>query len=47
MNCDDWPFPAGSQIPTSPVWEDSRAETDAVASMNMPSGFKSPTKRDE
>lgn len=51
MNWDAWPAvpkaPDDSQIPTSPFCDETLADVDEVASKNMPSGFKSPTKRDD
>lgn len=54
MNCDGWfeevKEPAGAednQMPTSPFCEASRLEAEPVASLNIPSGLRSPTKRDE
>lgn len=54
INCDGCPDeedePPGaddSHIPTSPFCEASRLDAEPVASLNMPSGFRSPTNRDE
>lgn len=51
MNCDMPALPPnadeGSHMPTSPFCDEARADNEAVASKNMPSGFRSPTKRDD
>lgn len=49
MNCEEpgTGTAEDSQMPTSPFCDVARAEADPVASTNMPSGFKSPTKRDD